>query len=56
MNDGVGQTRTIEEQQAAVTGGTRQLRRDDPSPQTIFRLVRKNRDGVLFNVMLSYVQ
>jgi hypothetical protein len=56
MNDGVGQTRTIEEQQAAVIGGTRQLTRDDPSPQTIFRLVRKNRDGVLFNLMLSYVQ
>lgn len=56
MNDGVGQTRTIEEQQAAAIGGTRQLTRDDPSPQTIFRLVRKNRDGVLFNLMLSYVQ
>jgi len=56
MNDGAGQTRTIEEQQAAATGGTRQLTRDDPSPQTIYRLVPKNRDGVLFNLMLSYVR
>jgi len=56
MNDGVGLTRTIEEQQAATTGGTRQLTRNDPSPQTIYRLVPKNRDGVLFNLMLSYVQ
>jgi hypothetical protein len=56
MNDGAGQTRTIEEQQAAATGGTRQLTRDDPGPQTIYRLVPKNRDGVLFNLMLSYVR
>ena len=56
MNDGAGQTRTIEEQQAAATGGTRQLTRDDPSPQTIYRLVPKNRDGVLCNLMLSYVR
>lgn len=56
MNDGAGQTRTIEEQQAAVPGGTRQLTRDDPSPQTIYRLVPKNRDGVMFNLMLSYVR
>lgn len=56
MNDGVGLTRTINEEQAATTGGTRQLTRDDPSPQTIYRLVPKNRDGVLFNLMLSYVR
>ena len=56
MNEGAGLTRTTEEQQAASTGGTRQLTRDDPSPQTIYRLVPKNRDGVLFNVMLSYVR
>jgi hypothetical protein len=56
MNDGAGLTRTTEEQQAAATGGTRQLTRDDPSPQTIYRLVPRNRDGVLFNLMLSYVR
>src|SRR6185503_17413259 len=48
MNDGAGQARTIEEQQAAAIVRTRQLTRDDPSPQTIYRLVPKNRDGVLF--------
>ncbi len=56
MNEGAGQTRTIEEQQAAAHSGTRQLTRDDPSPQTIYRLVPKNRDGILFNLMLSYVR
>ena len=56
MNDGAGLTRTIAEQHAAAHSGTRQLTREDPSPQTIYRLVRKNRDGVLFNLMLSYVQ
>lgn len=56
MNDGAGETRTIEEQQAVATGGTRQLTRDDPGPQTIYRLVPKNRDGVLFNLILSYVR
>lgn len=55
MNDGAGQTRTIEEQQAAVIGGTRQLTRDDPGPQTIYRLVPRNRHSVLFHLMLSYV-
>jgi hypothetical protein len=56
MNDGAGQTRTIEEQQAAAVGGIRQLTRNDPSPQTIYRLVPKNRDGVLLNLMLLYVR
>lgn len=56
MNDGAGLTRTIQEQQAADHSGTRQLTRDDPSPQTIYRVVPKNRDGVLFNVLLSYVR
>ena len=56
MNDGAGLTRTIAEQQAATHSGTRQLTRDDPGPQTIYRLVPKNRDGVLFNLMLSYVR
>ena len=56
MNDGAGLTRTIQEQQAAGHGGTRQLTRNDPTPQTIYRLVPKKRDGVLFNLMLSYVR
>jgi hypothetical protein len=56
MNDGAGQTRTIAEQQAAAQSGTRQLTRDDPGPQTIYRVVPKYRDGVLFNLLLSYVR
>ena len=56
MNDGAGLTRTIQEQQAAGHGGTRQLTRNDPTPQTIYRLVARNQGGVLFNLMLSYVR
>ena len=52
MNGGVGQTRTIEEQQA----GIRQLTRDDPPPQTIYCLVPRSSDGLLFNLLLSYVR
>ena len=53
MNGGVGQTRTIEEQEAT---GIRQLTRDDPSPQTIYFLVPRSSDGLLFNLLLSYVR
>jgi hypothetical protein len=56
MEDGAGQTRTIQEHQAAAANGTRQLTRDDPGPQTIYRLSPKSRDAFLFNVLLSYVQ
>ncbi|HKG59711.1 MAG TPA: DUF4384 domain-containing protein [Pyrinomonadaceae bacterium] len=53
MNGGVGQTRTIAEQEAT---GMRQLTRDDPSPQTIYFLVPRSGDGLLFNLLLSYVR
>ena len=53
MNGGVGQTRTIEEQQAT---GSRQLTRDDPPPQTIYYLAPRSRDGLLFNLLLSYAR
>lgn len=56
MIDGAGQTRTIEEDKAAAPTGTRQLTRDDPSPQTIFVLTPKNNDGLLFNMMLFYAR
>jgi len=55
MNDGAGQTRTSEERQAAVRKGMRQLTRDDPAPQTIYVVTPSSRDGVLFNLLLSYV-
>jgi hypothetical protein len=56
MEDGAGQTRTIQEQQAAEPRGTRQLTRDDPGPQTIYRLSPKTSEAFLFNVLLSYVR
>lgn len=56
MDGGVGQVRTREEQLAAASGGTRQLTRDDPAPQTIYLLKPKNANGLLFNLMLSYVR
>lgn len=56
MENGAGQTRTIHEDQAAEPRGTRQLTRDDPGPQTIYRLSPKSREALLFNVLLSYVR
>lgn len=56
MNGGVGQARTKEEQLAASPHGARQLTRDDPLPQTIYSLVPKNSNALLFNVLLSYVR
>ena len=53
MNGGVGQTRTIEEQQAT---GNRQLTRDDPPPQTLYLLAPRSSDGLLFNLLLNYVR
>ena len=55
MNGGAGQVRTLPEQQAAATGGIRQLTRDDPAPQTIYFLTPRSTDGLLFNLLLSYV-
>ncbi|HEX6719234.1 MAG TPA: DUF4384 domain-containing protein [Pyrinomonadaceae bacterium] len=56
MNGGTGQARTIEEQEAASRTRARQLTRDDPSPQTIYFLTPKNREGLLFNLTLSYIR
>ncbi len=56
MINGAGQTRTIEEQQAASPTGIRQLTRDDPAPQTIYLLKPRSSDGLLFNLLLSYVR
>jgi hypothetical protein len=56
MNGGAGLTRTIQEQEAASTTGSRQLTRDDPSPQTIYYLSPRSRDGLLFDLLLTYVK
>ena len=56
MNGGAGQVRTTEEELAASPTRARQLTREDPMPQTIYSLVPKNRDGLLFNLVLFYVR
>ena len=56
MNDGVGQPRTDAERQAASRRKARDLTRADPSPQTIIVVSPRNNDGLLFNLMLSYVR
>ncbi len=53
MEGGVGQAWTQEEQQAAAKKRTRQLTRDDPAPQTIYR-VATNTKGLLVNLQLRY--
>ena len=56
MNAGAGRIRTLEEQLAASPIDSRQLTREDPMPQTIFSLTPKNTEGLLFNLVLSYVR
>lgn len=54
MEGGAGEARTREEQQAAAKRGTRQLTRDDPAPQTIYRVSTKDNKAMLVNVRLRY--
>lgn len=56
MIGGSGEVRTAAEQQAASGTGARQLTRDDPAPQTIYFLTPRSGDGLLFNLLLSYVR
>lgn len=56
MNGGVGQARTIREQEAVSARGIRQLTRDDPAPQTIYFMTPRSSNGLLFNLLLSYVK
>jgi hypothetical protein len=56
MEGGAGQAWTKQEQQAGSIKGTRQLTRDDPAPQTIYRLHTKNKTGFLVDVRLSYAR
>lgn len=53
MINGSGEVRTLAEEEAT---GTRQLTRDDPAPQTIYVLTPRSNDGLLFNLLLSYVR
>jgi len=54
MEGGAGQAWTKQEQQAGSSKTTRQLTRDDPAPQTIYRLLMKNKTGFLVDVRLPY--
>lgn len=56
LQGGAGQVRTRQEQQAAASKGTRQLTRDDPAPQTIYRVIPKISGAFLFNLKLSYTR
>ncbi|HXI24345.1 MAG TPA: DUF4384 domain-containing protein [Pyrinomonadaceae bacterium] len=56
MEGGAGEAWTPQEQQAAEKKATRQLTRDDPAPQTIYRLATKDNSAVLVNVRLRYAK
>lgn len=54
MEGGAGEAWTKQEQQAAVRKGMRQLTRDDPAPQTIYRIPAADSKAILVNVRLRY--
>jgi hypothetical protein len=54
MEGGVGELWTQEEQQSASKHRRRQLTRDDPAPQTIYRVFTSNTKGMLVNLVLKY--
>ena len=56
MEGGAGEAWTQQEQQAAAKNGKRQLTREDPAPQTIYRLATKDNSAVLVNVRLRYAR
>jgi hypothetical protein len=56
MEGGAGELWTRKEQQAARKDRTRQLTRDDPAPQTIYRVFTDNKKGILVNLVLKYAQ
>ena len=54
MNGGAGETWTEQEQQAATGLRPRRLTRNDPAPQTIFRVASSDRLAFLVKLKLSY--
>ena len=56
MEGGAGETWTTHEQQAAAHKGARQLTREDPAPQTIYRISVPDNKALLVNVRLNYGQ
>jgi hypothetical protein len=56
MEGGAGEAWTKQEQEAAASKGTRQLTRDDPAPQTIYRVSTSDNKALLVNVRLRYTK
>ena len=56
LEGGAGQPWTEQEQRAAASKGSRQLTRDDPGPQTIYRIPVKDKTAFLVNVRLNYAK
>jgi hypothetical protein len=56
MEGGAGEAWTKQEQQASARKGTRQLTRDDPAPQTIYRVSTADNKALLVNVRLRYTK
>lgn len=56
LEGGAGQAWTKEEQQAAASKGVRQLTREDPPPQTLYRIPVTNNKAILVNVTLHYAK
>jgi uncharacterized protein DUF4384 len=56
LEGGSGETWTPQEKQAAARTGTRQLTRDDPPPQTIYRISPSDTKAMLVNVRLRYAK
>ena len=56
LEGGAGETWTQQEQQAAARKGSRQLTRDDPAPQTIYRVSAADNKAFLVNVRLRYIK
>jgi hypothetical protein len=54
LEGGAGEAWTREEQQAAAKKGTRQLTREDPVPQTVYRVAMTDTRAMLVNVRLRY--
>ena len=56
MEGGAGELWTRKEQQAATKNRTRQLTREDPAPQTIYRVFSDHKKGMLVNLVLRYAK
>jgi len=56
MEGGAGELWTRKEQQAASTDRTRQLTRQDPPPQTIYRVFIEHKKGLVVSLVLKYAK